>query len=302
MVRAILAGLLAVFLLPNPGEAIERTTLGWGRLFNNDFLGEGRDRWRTGSYWVSLVRGPVWNGKLPDQIGAIIEYRFRAETITPANLTGPDPGDRRYVGALSFGGHSHFQWNKMEVRAGADLVFTGPQTGVGQFQRSLHQLFGAPVPAILDDQIPNGIHPTALVEFGQSVVLSHNLQLRPFIEMQAGVETFVRIGADLHFGKAGQADLFSRDVVTGHRVPITQTGPLGLSIAVGGDVAHVEHSAYLPAYGGYDVSAPRWRARAGLMWQWTDAQVFYGLTYLGKEFGAQNEGQLVGSLMGKVSF
>jgi len=302
MVRAFLACLLALFLLPNSGDAVERKTLGWGRLFTNDFLGEGRDRWRTGSYWVSLVRGPGWNGALPDQFGEIIEYRFRSEIITPANLTGPDPSDRRFVGALSFGAHTHFHWNGLETSVGADLVFTGPQTGLGEFQQSLHEFVGAPVTTILGDQIPNGIHPTALVELGKPVALAHNLRLRPFIEMQAGVESRLRIGADLHCGKAGLVDMSARDLVTGHRVPVTQSGPLGLTFTFGGDVAYVENSVYLPSSDGYDISEPRWRARAGVVWQWSDAQVFYGLTYLGEEFGAQNEGQVLGSLMGKVSF
>ncbi|MEM1386514.1 MAG: lipid A-modifier LpxR family protein [Pseudomonadota bacterium] len=304
MLRAIIAPLLAVLIAlpPMQAEAAERTTLGWPRLFNNDFLGEARDRWRTGSYWVSMVRGPGWNGVRPEQAGAIIEYRFRGEIITPANLTTPDPSDRPYVGALSFGAHTHFRWRNLDVSAGADLVFTGSQTGLGKFQRSAHKIFGAPEPEILDDQIPNGIYPTALVELGQSVSLSDRLLWRPFIEAQAGVETFVRIGGDFHFGQAGQVDLFVRDVVTGHRVPVTQAGPIGLSLVAGGDVAYVASSAYLPSSDGYDVTSPRWRARAGLLWQWDGTQIFYGVTYLGKEFDAQDEGQVVGSLHAKVRF
>ena len=38
---------------------------------------------------------------LPEQPGAILEYRVRGETIAPDNLLVPDPTDRRYAGALS---------------------------------------------------------------------------------------------------------------------------------------------------------------------------------------------------------
>ena len=44
--------------------AQDRVTLGWGRLLTNDLLGDGRDRWRTGSYTLSRVRGPAWGGSL----------------------------------------------------------------------------------------------------------------------------------------------------------------------------------------------------------------------------------------------
>lgn len=302
MVRAVLALFLTLATLSTPAAAMDRHTLGWGRLFSNDFLGEARDRWRTGSYMVSFVKGPAWSGALPDNPAAILEFRFRGETITPANLVNPAPGDRPYVGALSFGVHTHFQWNGIEVSSGADLVLTGEMTGVGQFQKAMHELLGAPVPTILDDQIPNHVYPTALVEFGYPIVMASNLQLRPFVELQGGVETLARVGADLHFGVAGSVDLFVRDVTTGHRVPVTQTGAPGLSILLGADAAYVENSAYLPNYGGYDISDPRIRVRAGLLWHGPGAQVFYGLTWLGEEFAAQPEGQLVGSLVAKVEF
>jgi hypothetical protein len=42
--------------------AQDRVTLGWGRMFTNDVFGDGKDRWKTGSYTVSRIRGASWDG------------------------------------------------------------------------------------------------------------------------------------------------------------------------------------------------------------------------------------------------
>ena len=136
--------------------------LGHGRLFSNDMIGDGKDRWRSGAYTVSRVTGPDWRGQLPDRIGVIREYRFRSEIIAPASLTNPRPDDRRYAGVLSLGLHSHFALRGFEANLGADLVFTGPQTGVERFQRLSHKMFDQTRPAVGNAQIGNGVHPTFL--------------------------------------------------------------------------------------------------------------------------------------------
>ena len=89
--------------LASPIAAEQRVTLGWGRLFTNDALGDGRDRWRTGSYTVSRIKGISWSGELPTTPGEIVEFRFRADTIAPASLTDPDKGNpihRRFCDEL----------------------------------------------------------------------------------------------------------------------------------------------------------------------------------------------------------
>ena len=48
--------MLAVGLC-GPVLAQDRVTLGWGRLFNNDTLGDTQDRWKTGSYTINHLRG-----------------------------------------------------------------------------------------------------------------------------------------------------------------------------------------------------------------------------------------------------
>jgi hypothetical protein len=285
------------------GPVQERTVQGFARLFSNDALGDGHDRWRSGSYMVSQLRAPQWHGTLPTRFGEVLEYRFRTEIIAPASLTNPGPGDRRYAGVVSFGLHSHFALGASEARLGGELVFTGPQTGVGAFQREAHELFGIAPPRVLGTQIPNHVYPTLSAELGRSFRIGRATSLRPFIEAQAGVETLARIGADLTFGAGHDGALMLRDTVTGQRVEgIRGQWTPGLTFTLGGDLAHVADSRYLPSGGAAALSDSRARLRAGLQWRGEKSEVFYGLTWLGREFDTQAEDQLIGSLRLRLRF
>lgn len=272
-----------------------RVTLGWGRLFNNDGIGDGHDRWHTGSYTVSMIRGTEWTGVLPDHLGEVVEYRFRADTVAPANLAHPAPDDRRYAGTLSLGVHSQAEMLGAEVNVGADLVVIGPQTGISGFQSFIHRAVGMKKPHT-GNQIGNEIRPTLSGEIGHNYALGGAVTLRPYLAAQAGVETWVRAGGDLTFGHFGEQSLMLRDDVTGQRYRgVTGLLAEGTSFTLGGDVAQVFYSAYLPA-GGVVARDTRTRLRAGLQWQGHAASVFYGATYLSPEFKGQSEGQVVGSL------
>ncbi|MBP9184189.1 MAG: lipid A deacylase LpxR family protein [Fuscovulum sp.] len=286
-----------------PAAAQERVTLGWGRAFVNDALGDMRDRWRTGSYTVSRVRGPSWQGSLPATFGEILEFRGRAEVIAPESLTAPPPGDRRYAGVLSLGLHSHFDLAGFETSLGADLVFTGPQTRLSDIQEEIHRVLDLPLPLVAANQIPNGFHPTLVAEIGRSLSFGDAGTIRPFVEAQAGLETFVRAGFDLTLGQFGDGALMLREQVTGHRYRAV-AGSLtpGFSLILGGDVAHVFDSELLPDGGAAVLSDSRSRLRAGVAWQGDRASAFYGLTWLGKEFETQREGQLVGALTLRLVF
>ena len=292
--RALILALL--ILLPNTAMAEQRQTLGWGRLFDNDALGDLHDRWHSGAYTVSLLRGPEWTGQLPTGFGDILEYRFSGSTVTPANLGNPAADDRRYAAPLSFGIHTHLYWRGVEASLGADLVAVGPQTGVGNFQSWLHGALDLPKPD-LSNQLGNAFYPTVQAELGRGFALSDQVTLRPFIAAQAGVETMIRAGGDLVIGSFGQGALMLRDDTTGQRyrgVKGDQTP--GLSFTLGGDVAHVFDSALLPDGGAAVASETRGRLRAGVAWQGQKSAVFYGITYLSPEFDSQPEGQLVGSV------
>ncbi len=306
VIRIILSTLCFLGLVaPSFGQtsAPARETIGWGRFFNNDYLGDGDDRWHTSSYSVSRVRGLKWTGLLPDVPGQILEFRFRADTITPADMVTPLVPDRRYVGILSFGFHTHFRKANDEMSFGGDLVFIGPQTGVSRFQDFIHDGLGLPQATVFDDQLPDAIYPAVTGEMGHPIHLNENLTLRPFLEGQAGVEYIVRGGADLVLGKLGRDDLLLRDQTTGQRYSAAQ-GPdgRGLSLTMGADVARVFSSVYLPKDGDVAASPLRSRLRAGLNWQGNRSFVFLGATYLSPEFKQQPVGQTIGSLSLLVKF
>lgn len=297
----LLPALAAVFLsITMPAAAQDRETLGYGRLFTNDGLGDTRDRWRTGAYTVSLLRGSDWRGQVPARFGDILEYRLRAEIVAPANLARPAAGDRRYAGMLSIGAHTHFALGGFETRLGLDLVGTGKATGLGQFQTWVHGILDLPEPD-LSNQIPNGIHPTLSAEIGRSFGIGA-AQVRPFVEAQAGIETFLRAGADVTFGQFGTGALLLRDTTSGQRYAGIRGEPAtGFSVSLGGDVARVFDSVLLPS-GGPAPTDTRDRLRIGLHWQGEKSEIFYGLTRLGREFEGQGAAQVVGSIRGRIRF
>lgn len=302
MKTMLLAALALLMSLPQAVQAEDRVTLGWGRLFVNDAIGDTRDRWRTGSYSVSRVRAPSWSGALPSRAGDLLEFRFRGETIAPASLVSPASDDRRYAGALSFGLHTHFDLRGFETSVGADLVFTGPQTGIGGFQSWIHGVLGLDEPQVLDDQIGNGVHPTLVAEIGRTFPVGR-VRLRPFVEAQAGAESLVRVGGDVIIGTYGEAGLFSREGTTGQRyLTVDGNRTPGVSLVMGADHAQVFDSAFLPGGGAATLSDTRTRVRLGMNWQGKRASVFYGATWLSREFEEQPEGQVLGALNLNLKF
>lgn len=298
-VASVIAGVAS---LPGRAAAEDRVTLGWGRFFYNDTLGDGHDRWQTGGYSVAMVRGYAFDGTLPDRPGELLAFRLRASIAAPADLQSPALDDRRYAGTLALGVSTQFQWHGNEVALGADLVATGPQTGLGSFQTTVHDWLGMDAPAVLDDQIGNGLHPTLTAELGRPLTLGA-AHARPFVELQAGAETLVRLGADLTFGGFGTGDLMLRDPVTGQRYRgVAGDRVAGMSLVMGGDAAHVFNSVYLPDDGAATLRPDRYRLRAGLQWQGERNAVFYGVSYLSPEFEEQDEGQLVGGLSLNLKF
>lgn len=307
MVKWFLLAVLAALpmMAGSVATAEERVTLGWGRMFTNDQIGDGKDRWRTGSYTVSRVRGPSWQGHAAHGFGDILELRGHAGVIAPANLTTPAADDRRYAGVLSFGLNTHFGWQRAEVDLGAELALTGPRSGIGSFQKWFHNQAGMvpPSTAVLDGQIGNRLHPGLNAEIGRSLALGDAVHLRPFAEARLGVESLVRMGGDITIGRFGQGGLLLRDVTTGQRYRgIEGMRSEGMSLTLGGDVAHVFDSALLPSGGTVIAEKDRYRLRAGLQWQGKRASTFYGVSYLSREFVQQPEGQLVGSLSLNLRF
>lgn len=300
-----IALVLSLMLVAEAADAGPREKLGYGRLVTNDYFGDGKDRWRTGSLTSSRVWGSEWSGQAPARFGDLIELRLSSEIFAPGNVDRPAVADRPYAGALAIGAHTHFTWQGFETALGADMVVTGSGTGLGRFQREVHKILGATVPSksTLDDQIAGGLHPTIVGEMSRDLALTPNVHLRPFLEGRAGAETMLRAGVDLTFGQIGQGELMVRESVTGQRYRVIRNEEVtGFTFLLGADIAHVSDSIYLPEDRGFELTESRDRVRAGVHWQGEQSSAFYGLTYLGEEFEAQTEGQLIGSLRIKFSF
>ena len=294
--------------LPSDGDAPaftqKRRVLGYGRLTTNDLFGDGHDRWRTGSITSSRVWGYEWAGSAPLQFGALLETRFQGQIIAPADLVLANPADRPHAGFLSVGVHTYFNRGVIEFAVGVDLVATGPQTRLNSLQSELHNIFGAPEPStgVLALQIDNQIRASIVAEMARVYRLGKRVDIRPFVELRAGVETLTRVGADLTIGQVTQDELLSRESVTGQRFRVIYRSAPGVSFVFGGDVAAVSDSVFLPENRGFQLTKSRNRARLGVHWQGDNTSLFYGLAYLGREFEAQADGQIVGSVRLKLSF
>jgi hypothetical protein len=294
----------AVLLICAPltqAVAQDRETLGIGRAFTNDVLGDRQDRWRSGGYSISAFRGPDWTGELPAQPGQIIEYRLRGDVIAPDNLANPVPGDRLYAGTWWVGAHTHFLWSGFDVSMGGDLVITGEQSGIRSIQTRIHDALSMPRMDVEDHQIDDGIYLHATVEIARDIAFSGGA-LRPFMELQAGAETMARAGFDLTLGQFGQGGLRMRDPVTGQRIAGISGEDAGWSAVLGADLAFVESSIFLPTDRGYSVEETRSRVRAGVNYGFGRSNLFYGVTYLSEEFVGQPVGQVVGSLSFNLQF
>ncbi|MGH1329795.1 MAG: lipid A-modifier LpxR family protein [Paracoccaceae bacterium] len=308
-IRALTLPILTLAALSQPFAATAeiggRERIGAGRLFSNDAFGDGQDRWRTGAYSLSHLRGYGWDGLRPQRFGDIVEYRFRSEIIAPADITAPAaaPTNRPYLGAMSFGLHSHWRNGATEFSGGAEVIVTGPQTGLSKFQTAAHKAFGLPAPGDLSGQIANGIHPNLVLEAGQAMQISPQFLLRPFVEVKAGPEVLARVGGDLIIGRAVQNQLMIRDATTGQLYQGTRKDPnRGFSFVLGGDVAHVAQSKWLPESSGFALTDARTRLRTGVHYQGNKSAGFLGLSYLGPEFQGQPSGQIVGSLRLRLRF
>lgn len=94
-----------------------------------------------------------------------------------------------------------------------------------------------------------------------------------------------------------------RDPATGHRYATIAEPHVGTSFVLGVDTAYVDRSEVLSSVRGFRLTDARKRVRAGVNWQGAKGgSLFYGLTWLDKEFKAQRESQIVGSVRLKLKF
>lgn len=298
-----LVGLVGVLIcLPPSARAQDFNVLGTGRLFLNDAIGDGDDRWRSGSFTYSRVYGPEWLGRAPSSFGDLLEFRFRSDVITPDAPGRPVGGDRPYIGAVSVGVHSHVARENTQMRLGLDAVLVGPQTGLGSLQESLHNLLNIPTPD-LTSELGNAAYASISFEAAQTFDVGSG-SIRPFVEAQVGPETLARLGVDYLFGEIGHSGLMLRDSTTGLLYEGIETAERAdsTSFILGADIAAVSNSQFLPERDGYKVRDARTRLRAGLYTTVGRTKIFYGAAWLSPEFAAQPEGQVVGALNVSLEF
>ena len=290
--------------LVTAAQAEGRYKIGYGLTFTNDVIGDTKDRWRTGSVASSRVWADGWQGQAPTGFGDLLEFRFNAEIIQPESIGAPAPNDRPFAGALSFGLHTHFERAAVEYALGGDLVITGSQTGLGDFQDFLHGLVGATErgPATRQNQIGNEFRPSGVFEMGREFTLG-SVRIRPFAEARLGIEDLVRAGADITIGSLTRDELMVREPVTGQRYRVVREDRPGTAFILGGDIAYVDDSEFLPARSGVNITEDRTRLRGGVHWEGAKGgSLFYGVTWLSEEFDQQPESQVVGSVQFRLRF
>jgi hypothetical protein len=203
---------------------------------------------------------------------------------------------------LSFGVHSHFGEDTFRGSVGLDITAIGPQTGLSDFQEDIHDALGLAQVRFVDDQLENDVFLGFTAEAAELVTLPNGFVARPFAELQIGPEDIARFGADFFVGAPIANELLIRDVTTGQLYQGSGVEDIsGFALVFGADFTTVADSVYLPENRGAIASDHRGRVRAGVHWQGEgDTSVFYGLTYLSREFEDQPEGQITGSL--KLNF
>ena len=291
--------ILTLSSIPSIGWTKDIGIVGHHRIFTNDYFGDGRDRWRTSSYSLSYTLGDKDELEYGDlRPSTSVELRLRAEIIAPADLTDlASFDDRPYVGIIALGAFKHIDWRNNEVAFGGELVFTGPQTGIGDYQAWAHSGIGATIPAGREDQFPNGIYPSAFASIARQVKIQDRFMARPYFEAQAGYETFARAGADFFFGNDLSDRFLQRASTTGHlQTGIKHRDTYGATFVVGGDVTYVSNSVLLPESQGYKKTPIRTRARLGILASLGKGDLFYGWTLMSKEFEKQKQPQALGSI------
>ena len=271
--------------------------IGSARLFSNDAFGDGRDRWRTGSYRASFGFVPPTSSRIA-KFFRMIEFRGGAEVVTPEKLSTSIDSDRRYAGILNLGVRGHaVMAQDTYVTSGLDVYVVGPQTNLYRIQEAIHRALGMPYSERAAElQIEDKVYLAVNNEFARTYDLGR-ASARPFIETHIGMETYVRGGLDLTIGDWPADRLVTRDITTGHLLPFVQNAQR-VTVTMGVDWAHVVESRLL----GDIVRQDRFRARFGINAHEKESRLFFGMAYLGPEAIDQGNGQLVGSVSFNFSF
>lgn len=266
--------------------------------FNNDYLGDGEDRWQTASYFRSwLYDRPMDSSGIA--LGEILELRLRGQIITPQRLSGPTrAGERRYAGVLALAAFARRARGEWDTILGAELGVRGPISGMGALHTVLHDALAENEPKGWNSQLDNALFGGLIAEAGRTFTDARSqLMVRPFVAAHATDEGIVRVGADLSFGVNVLARRSTRDVVTGLRMPVRDgRGPRGIRAEIGTDVGYVAYSQLMPGRHSVSPARLRRRIRAALFFPAGPLDATFGLTFLGPEFKGQHVGQTIGTI------
>ncbi|WP_170765450.1 lipid A-modifier LpxR family protein [Ruegeria lacuscaerulensis] len=290
--RALISALGAILTVSTASADTTKSS-----FFTNDFFGDGQDRWRSASYTLFF-------GFEGEKTGGVAhDFRARAEIISPWGAKSqPTDDDRPYVGLLGFGVFANDSYGEWQYNAGAEVLFTGEQTHIADFQQGFHDLTG--IAGYLPNDMPHehvGDSVTGMVsaEIARGYVLSDSFYFRPFVGVQAGYETFGRVGVDLLIDGYANAQRYVRDPISGFLQPSSPERASkmnDMSFLLGADYTYVTHSDFFPDWSDVEMTKSRFRARAGVQVRIRKVSTFFGLTYLSKEFESQVESQTIGVL------
>jgi len=162
-------------------------------------------------------------------------------------------------------------------------------------RRGLAISFGAGVASLNMDRRGNdlrtetSVYPTLSAEIDRAFDLRTDLQVRPFVSAETGVETFVRLGADVSFGGDAPAHTTS----TGNLGSLLRQQ--GFALQLGADLTGVSESPYFDAQSPDTADALRARARAGIFRENARGSQYLGLSVGGEDRADQS------ALVGAVS-
>jgi hypothetical protein len=292
---------------PGPGgvfSSLFHQNIGVASGFNNDYLGDGEDRWQTASYARSWLF-KTDPGARSFLLWETLELRARGQIITPRRLSGPTrPGERPYAGTLAIAAFMRQQDGAFEREYGVELGLRGPSSGMGAVHELLHEILAENEPQGWDSQLPDQLWLGGYGEVGWTLRDARDKAMfRPFLAGQVTDETLFRFGFDASFGVNVLARRSARDVVTGLRLPVRDgLGARGIRVEFGADLALVEESDLLPGRQAVRAEHERRRARAAVLFPVGPFDALLGLTHLGPEFVGQVSGQTVGTLSLNLRF
>jgi hypothetical protein len=272
-------------------------------FFTNDYIGDGHDRWRSGSFTTFF-------GFEGDRTGGWAhDFRLRTEIISPwGSDEQPNNSDRPYAGMIGLGAFVNERIGLTEINIGGEVVMMGDQTGLQSFQDGFHELFG--FDGYTSDgashvKIEDSFGAMMSAEAATSYFVGSEGALRPYLSAQFGYETFLRAGVDFIWGNYSFAEQFVRDPVSGFIQPSSSgraSAMEGFSFIAGVDYTAMTDSDLFPEHSDVDLKPGRFRGRLGVQGKIGAASVFYGVTHLTEEFESQVEGQTVGTLSVEFPF